>query len=363
MPLKYWDEAFLSATYLINRLPTEVLDFCACWPNLRPFNTHKLQFHSKQCVFLGYNTLHKGFKCLDVAEGRVYVSRDVVFDETIYPFHKLNPNVGARLRGEIQLLPSLFSSNPIGTPSLVPWDELIADSTTNIPVIPVPSNASCHHVQVEKNLRENAAGNQEEIESEAEDGWHTRTNVDSAPNLISGGPGTSTWSEADPGRTAIANTKADAVSPGPRALESLLDQHMSASDGFLGSLVAQSLDGDFQLASESSGSGRTGSATPASRVVSPVGTRPGTRLQHGIRKANIYNDGIVRYGLYTPSDEPQNHHEALQDDKWKNAMDDEFHALQKNGSWHLVPARSGANIIDCKWVYKIIRKSDGTIDR
>jgi hypothetical protein len=138
---------------------------------------------------------------------------------------------------------------------------------------------------------------------------------------------------------------------------------MSASDGFLGSLVAQSLDGDFQLASESSGSGRTGSATPASGVVSPVGTRPGTRLQHGIRKANIYNDGIVRYGLYTPSDEPQNHHEALQDDKWKNAMDDEFHALQKNGSWHLVLARSGANIIDCKWVYKIIRKSDGTIDR
>jgi hypothetical protein len=55
----------LAATYLINRLPTKILDFssplewlfqekphysglrtfgCACWPNLRPFNTHKLQF-------------------------------------------------------------------------------------------------------------------------------------------------------------------------------------------------------------------------------------------------------------------------------------------------------------------------------
>jgi hypothetical protein len=27
MPLKFWDEAFIAATYLINRLPTKVLDF------------------------------------------------------------------------------------------------------------------------------------------------------------------------------------------------------------------------------------------------------------------------------------------------------------------------------------------------
>jgi hypothetical protein len=28
-----------------------------------------------------------------------------------------------------------------------------------------------------------------------------------------------------------------------------------------------------------------------------------------------------------------------------------------------VPPRKGINIIDCKWVYKIKRKSDGTVDR
>jgi histone deacetylase 1/2 len=90
MPLKFWDEAFLAAVYIINRLPTKVLandtpinrlyhhtpDYthlrifgCACWPNLRPYNDHKLQFRSKQCVFLGYSNLHKGFKCLDPKEG------------------------------------------------------------------------------------------------------------------------------------------------------------------------------------------------------------------------------------------------------------------------------------------------------
>jgi hypothetical protein len=35
--------------------------------------------------------MHKGFKCLDVADGQVYISRDVVFDETVYLFSKLNP--------------------------------------------------------------------------------------------------------------------------------------------------------------------------------------------------------------------------------------------------------------------------------
>jgi hypothetical protein len=48
--------------------------------------------------------MHKGFKYLDVASGRVYISCDVVFDETVFPFAKLNPNAGARLRSDILLL-------------------------------------------------------------------------------------------------------------------------------------------------------------------------------------------------------------------------------------------------------------------
>jgi hypothetical protein len=39
-----------------------------------------------------------------VSEGCVYISRDIVFDETVYPFSKLNPNAGTNLRKEISLL-------------------------------------------------------------------------------------------------------------------------------------------------------------------------------------------------------------------------------------------------------------------
>jgi histone deacetylase 1/2 len=44
-------------------------------------------------------------------------------------------------------------------------------------------------------------------------------------------------------------------------------------------------------------------------------------------------------------------------------MQVEFDALIKNKTWRLVPPSKGKNIIDCKWVFKIKRKSDGSIER
>jgi hypothetical protein len=63
------------------------------------------------CVF-GVQSSHKGVKCLEVSFECVYISRDVVFDEVVFPFQALHPNAGALLRKEILLLdPSLRNSN------------------------------------------------------------------------------------------------------------------------------------------------------------------------------------------------------------------------------------------------------------
>jgi hypothetical protein len=82
---------------------------CSCWPYLRPFNSWKLEFWSKECAFLGYSNIHKGSKCLDFSIGRIYISHDVIFDQTVFPFTKLQPNAGPRLREEILLSPSLIN--------------------------------------------------------------------------------------------------------------------------------------------------------------------------------------------------------------------------------------------------------------
>jgi hypothetical protein len=56
-------------------------------------------------------------------------------------------------------------------------------------------------------------------------------------------------------------------------------------------------------------------------------------------------------------------HEALSDVSWKDATDDEFVALMRNKTWHLVLASQAQNVVDCKWVYKVKQKADGTIDQ
>lgn len=61
--------------------------------------------------------------------------------------------------------------------------------------------------------------------------------------------------------------------------------------------------------------------------------------------------------------EPKTLHEALNSPQWKLAMDDEYQALMRNNTWHLVDQHPGQNIVDCKQVYKVKTKADGSVDR
>jgi hypothetical protein len=44
-------------------------------------------------------------------------------------------------------------------------------------------------------------------------------------------------------------------------------------------------------------------------------------------------------------------------------MQDEYDALMDNKTWHLVPPSSTRSLIDCKWVYRVKKNADGSIDR
>lgn len=113
LPHSYWSDAFVTAVFLINRLSTLVLSNkspfevlfhqtpnymfqktfgCQYWPNLWPYNKHKINFQSLPCVFLGYSSSHHGYLCFHVPTARMYVSRDVLLDENTFPFSVSSTN-------------------------------------------------------------------------------------------------------------------------------------------------------------------------------------------------------------------------------------------------------------------------------
>lgn len=129
LPKGLWVEAFLTTTFLINRLPSKVIEMqtpfyklfeqhpdytilkvfgCRCFSYLRGRTSNKFQPKSYPCVFVGYSSLHKGFRCYRPLSRKVYISRHVVFDETDIPytnlFHCLKP---LRLKPPLQLTRSL----------------------------------------------------------------------------------------------------------------------------------------------------------------------------------------------------------------------------------------------------------------
>jgi len=96
-----------------------------------------------------------------------------------------------------------------------------------------------------------------------------------------------------------------------------------------------------------------------------------TRVQNNIHQPKHYNDGTVRYPLpraYTASlicddVEPTSYTQAAKNVKWRAAMAEEFNAFIKTGTWTLVPKTASMNIVGAKWVFRIKRKADGSIDR
>lgn len=62
-----------------------------CYPYLRPFVGHKLEFRSQPSTFLGCSLRHKGYQCL-LPDGKVIMSRHVVFDEQRFLFAETSPD-------------------------------------------------------------------------------------------------------------------------------------------------------------------------------------------------------------------------------------------------------------------------------
>ncbi|XP_073368117.1 uncharacterized protein [Aegilops tauschii subsp. strangulata] len=108
-------------------------------------------------------------------------------------------------------------------------------------------------------------------------------------------------------------------------------------------------------------------AAPGSSAPAPPAHAMVTRTRDHTRKLAHRTDGTVNYDpsrrAFLVSREPRDHREAMASPAWRAAMQLEIDALRHNGTWTLVRPPPHVNVIDCKWVFKVKYKADGTVDR
>jgi transposase InsO family protein len=91
--------------------------------------------------------------------------------------------------------------------------------------------------------------------------------------------------------------------------------------------------------------------------------RIGIRLPERYREEQA-QQAIAKYDQEIST--PTSYDEAIsgpQKRQWETAINEELQSLASNDVWQLVDAPKGANIVSCKWVFKIKRLPNGQIDR
>ena len=107
VPKFLWSEAVMMATFLINRMPSRVTSMkspceliftenkfpvppkvfgCTCFVRDHRPSINKLDPRAVKCIFIGYSSGQRGYKCWSPSERRTFVSMDVTFRES-EPFY------------------------------------------------------------------------------------------------------------------------------------------------------------------------------------------------------------------------------------------------------------------------------------
>uniref|UniRef100_A0A5B6ZV70 Integrase catalytic domain-containing protein n=1 Tax=Davidia involucrata TaxID=16924 RepID=A0A5B6ZV70_DAVIN len=133
VPKLFWGDAVLTATYLLNRMPSRVLKgkspFQILFPGKNPFplppkvfgcvsfvhnltpGRDKLDPRAHKCIFLGYSRTQKGYRCYSPTLHKHFVSADVTFFEDV-PYYSLE---GGQLQDPLlsaPVFPTIVSALP-----------------------------------------------------------------------------------------------------------------------------------------------------------------------------------------------------------------------------------------------------------
>lgn len=323
IPLRFWSDCVLTAVYLINRLPSSVLNGkcpyellyktkpnlshlrsfgCLCFATI--LNNHdKLSYRSEKCVLIGFSSTKKAYKLLSLDTRNVFFARDVRFYEHVFPLKmKTCESTDTNCVNEVEHL-KFFDSPKSQRPN---------DEGEDTPPVEDGSMPSSH---------------------DASDNEIDTTNMHHEDGQSATYFGDQHWSE---GNSSLENTGL------------VFNQ-------------SENVNEDVQ--------------TPVLRRSSRESKTPirfndyvmHSKVRYGIEKyvsyASLSRTNMCFASTLNKSVEPKNYEEAVKNPNWSEAMNNEIEALNRNNTWTECELPVGRHAIGYKWIWKIKYKSTGEIDR
>ncbi|CAA7024026.1 unnamed protein product [Microthlaspi erraticum] len=322
LPNSYWPFAFATAVYLINRMPTSNLSFqspfkilfqtdpnysklkifgCLCFPWLRPYTSNKLDPRSVPCVFLGYSLTQSAYLCWQPHTNRMYVSRHVRFEESIFPFQSL-----------LQQNTTFTTENPTSS----------SPTATHVP-LPVTPLISAH-------LAPSASMGS--------------SSSDSAPTPLM--PSPTTMSSSDSRESLSSATQSSASSQSPsQATHPNNSTEPEPNNNFSG----PSPPGPTEHS--------TASAHSSSNTTSPTTTQPTNSHSSSDSPTTSVTASDDVFASPSPPPPPPLENAHQMQTRAKNNI------RKPNTRYDLVPPTPNMNIIDNKWIFRLKYQPNGDIDK
>jgi transposase InsO family protein len=356
VPKYLWGNALLTACYLINRMPSRVLKYetpvevlqnyfpmsriiadlplkvfgCLCYVYIPNNFRSKLDPKAEKCVFLGYASNKKGYKCFNPVTKNFFESMDVHFVEN-QPFFDKNS-----LQGENHCT----NKEDNFWETLPALDDIV---TTNHPDAKIMEPR-----MLNLELPENIV---------SETGGETLTK-DHTPQLQVYVRKKFHQGITDP-IVSPAEIQSDLPSEGPTEISPSSSSSGNPSDPSNDLLDLSFPDINLPIALRKK--------IPDLNI--PIADRKRTRTctKHPMSNYLSYDKLSHTHKAYVSRISnlfvPRTIQEALGDPNWKLAVKEEMDALRKNNTWSITDLPHDKRAVGCKWVFTVKCKADGNVER
>ena len=379
LPPSFWPFAVSTFVHTSNRAPTSALNGdtpyfhwkgrkpdisyfrvfgCLAYVLIRQEKRKALQPRSKKCIFIGYPDGVKAWRFWDPVDKKVIISSHAIFDERCFPG---NSTIAINLIDPLE--ESTPPPPPPPPPSLVVLhqggDEDDNDEAPDEPELPAPvpgvppaapvpnpgpapaAPPPPRRINPPRSSRPQGSLNERHLEKQ-------NSTLPPPPPARSSSPSPAA-SSPDPLRMSTPP-------PGPSENPPLSPSVKSDSEDEL-LLKDSSADSELEYAEDALAAGlgylfgdQTDYLTLDQAVAYAL-----TSGDHALKTSN--HDG-----------EPNSYHEAMQRPPeerahWHKAASEEIQALIENGTFELVQLPPGRKAIGSRWVFKVKRNADGSIER